>query len=576
MCAYNKLNGTYASEHRWLLTRRPARRVGLRRAGRVRLGRGPRPGGRARGGPGPGDAAEPRRQRRGDRRRGARAASSTRRCSTRRSRACLQLVERVRATRPGRRRLPASTPTRTTRWRAPRRRSARCCSRTTTRCCRCSRRAGETIAVIGEFARTPALPGRRQLAGQPDAGRRRARRAARRGAGRRRGRLRRRLRDRHAPTTTRRWPTRRSRSPAEPSTVVVFLGLPAADESEGYDRTHIDLPANQTALLRAPRPTANPRRRRRARQRLGGGRLSGPGSSTPRAVLECWLSGQAAGGAVADLLLGDRQPVRAAGRDAPDPPGGQPVVSQLPRRGRARALRRGRVRRLPRLRRARPRRQLPVRPRPLLHPLRLRRPRRRACPREDGGARRRRQLPRHQHRAAPRQGGRPALRRRSRGRRRPAAARAQGLRQGRRSTPARARPSTFRLDARDLSYWSTAPRLGARGRRVHARRRRLLARPAPHDHDRRRRAAAARPARRHGHPPGMARRSRPAPRCCTRRSAPTRPAGRAASSASPSCLARHRQLPDQHASPRSPASASTTGSWTRRSSECAQPRVERT
>ena len=34
-------------------------------------------------------------------------------------------------------------------------------------------------------------------------------------------------------------------------TVVVVLGLPAADESEGFDRTHMDLPANQLAVLQA-------------------------------------------------------------------------------------------------------------------------------------------------------------------------------------------------------------------------------------------------------------------------------------------------------------------------------------
>ena len=33
------------------------------------------------------------------------------------------------------------------------------------------------------------------------------------------------------------------------STVIAFLGLPDADESEGFDRIHLDLPANQTALV---------------------------------------------------------------------------------------------------------------------------------------------------------------------------------------------------------------------------------------------------------------------------------------------------------------------------------------
>jgi beta-glucosidase len=89
------------------------------------------------------------------------------------------------------------------------------------------------------------------------------------------------------------------------SVVVAFLGLPAADESEGFDRAHMDLPAAQTALL--PRlAEANPRL---AVVLANGGavRLSG-WEEHVKAVLECWLSGQAAGGAVADLLLGAANP----------------------------------------------------------------------------------------------------------------------------------------------------------------------------------------------------------------------------------------------------------------------------
>ncbi|HEY3003194.1 MAG TPA: glycoside hydrolase family 3 protein, partial [Kribbellaceae bacterium] len=88
-------------------------------------------------------------------------------------------------------------------------------------------------------------------------------------------------------------------------TVVVFLGLPAAEESEGFDRTHIDLPKNQTALL-ARLADANPN----LVVVLANGsvvRLS-DWEQHARAILECWLSGQAAGGAVADLLLGVANP----------------------------------------------------------------------------------------------------------------------------------------------------------------------------------------------------------------------------------------------------------------------------
>jgi beta-glucosidase len=87
--------------------------------------------------------------------------------------------------------------------------------------------------------------------------------------------------------------------------VVTFLGLPAADESEGFDRSHMDLPANQTALL-ARLADANPN----LAVVLANGsvvRLA-DWDQHAKAVLECWLSGQAAGGAAADLLCGAANP----------------------------------------------------------------------------------------------------------------------------------------------------------------------------------------------------------------------------------------------------------------------------
>jgi beta-glucosidase len=87
--------------------------------------------------------------------------------------------------------------------------------------------------------------------------------------------------------------------------VLVFLGLPAAAESEGFDRTHLDLPANQTALV-ARLADANPK----LAVVLANGsavRLS-DWDHHAKAILECWLPGQAAGGATADLLLGVANP----------------------------------------------------------------------------------------------------------------------------------------------------------------------------------------------------------------------------------------------------------------------------
>jgi beta-glucosidase len=92
---------------------------------------------------------------------------------------------------------------------------------------------------------------------------------------------------------------------ARATIVVAFLGLPAAEESEGFDRTHMDMPVNQTTLLaRLAEVNAN------LIVVLANGsavRLS-DWVTHAKAVLECWLSGQAAGGAVADLLLGAANP----------------------------------------------------------------------------------------------------------------------------------------------------------------------------------------------------------------------------------------------------------------------------
>lgn len=87
--------------------------------------------------------------------------------------------------------------------------------------------------------------------------------------------------------------------------VIVFLGLPAASESEGFDRTEIDLPANQRALLAA---LDDHRDRLTVVLANGSAVRTSTWQHHAAAILECWLSGQAAGGAAADLLLGRANP----------------------------------------------------------------------------------------------------------------------------------------------------------------------------------------------------------------------------------------------------------------------------
>ncbi|OCI31317.1 glycoside hydrolase family 3 C-terminal domain-containing protein [Oerskovia enterophila] len=91
---------------------------------------------------------------------------------------------------------------------------------------------------------------------------------------------------------------------AENDVAVVFLGLPAAAESEGYDREHIDLPAVQLELLDAVLEV-NPDT---VVVLSNGSVVALPFADDVSAILEGWLLGQAGGGAIADVLCGDVNP----------------------------------------------------------------------------------------------------------------------------------------------------------------------------------------------------------------------------------------------------------------------------
>ena len=86
---------------------------------------------------------------------------------------------------------------------------------------------------------------------------------------------------------------------------VVFLGLPEGEESEGFDRAHIDLPAVQLRLLAAV-AEANPD----VVVVLANGGVVEMASwqHHAKAIVEGWLTGQAGGGAIADLLTGRVNP----------------------------------------------------------------------------------------------------------------------------------------------------------------------------------------------------------------------------------------------------------------------------
>jgi len=85
---------------------------------------------------------------------------------------------------------------------------------------------------------------------------------------------------------------------------VVFAGLPDRYESEGYDRKHMRLPDNHNRLIEAV-AAVQPNI---VVVLSNGSPVEMPWIGQVKGVLEAYLGGQAAGGAIADLLFGEVNP----------------------------------------------------------------------------------------------------------------------------------------------------------------------------------------------------------------------------------------------------------------------------
>ena len=97
------------------------------------------------------------------------------------------------------------------------------------------------------------------------------------------------------------------RTAAGADVIMAFLGLPPADESEGRDRQHIELPAAQTDLV-TRLAEAEPGTPIVVALFNGSAVRTSTWDHAAAAVLECWLSGQATGSALADVLTGAVNP----------------------------------------------------------------------------------------------------------------------------------------------------------------------------------------------------------------------------------------------------------------------------
>lgn len=86
--------------------------------------------------------------------------------------------------------------------------------------------------------------------------------------------------------------------------VVLFAGLPAVYESEGFDRRNLDLPEGHTRLIEAV-AAVNPRT---VVVLANGGPVHLPWAPRVAAIVETYLGGQAGGPAAVDVLFGDAEP----------------------------------------------------------------------------------------------------------------------------------------------------------------------------------------------------------------------------------------------------------------------------
>ncbi|ARS52252.1 glycoside hydrolase family 3 C-terminal domain-containing protein [Kushneria konosiri] len=110
---------------------------------------------------------------------------------------------------------------------------------------------------------------------------------------------------------------------------VLCLGLPERHESEGYDRTHLNLPANQLTLIEAvTRVQPNT-----VVVLANGAPIAMPWAGQVNAILEGYLGGQAIGAALADLLYGEVSPSGKLAETFPQRLEDNPVHLNFPGQG---------------------------------------------------------------------------------------------------------------------------------------------------------------------------------------------------------------------------------------------------
>ena len=85
---------------------------------------------------------------------------------------------------------------------------------------------------------------------------------------------------------------------------IIFAGLPDSFESEGFDRSSLDLPAGHNRLIEA----VSSAQANVVVILMNGSAITMPWADQVKTIVEAWLGGQAGGGAIADVLTGKINP----------------------------------------------------------------------------------------------------------------------------------------------------------------------------------------------------------------------------------------------------------------------------
>lgn len=110
---------------------------------------------------------------------------------------------------------------------------------------------------------------------------------------------------------------------------VIFAGLPDGFETELADRAHLQLPSNQQQLIEAIAAVQS----KVIVVLMNGGALEMPWAASVSSIVEAYLGGQAVGGAIADVLFGEVNPSGKLAETFPVKLGHNPSFLSFPGEG---------------------------------------------------------------------------------------------------------------------------------------------------------------------------------------------------------------------------------------------------